>query len=595
MLIDRGTVTLLRAIFLRTMPLLLTQLGLTLVFCLFIRKLDLSLGNRGVMDRGDARQLVPEGGESLLLTILVIAVNAFFVIGTNLLQHSDSKQLRIGFPVYVYLIPMPFRRVAMLHMGYGIVSVGLITWIAAMLTIMNLGASISAWQPAGLAMVVYSVMQAWGFIFGGRNRPASAAMSLAVGGALIVWALRNEAVVTAVTTLSAVAGILGALIIGVILFEVSVRVGRENRFRRFERGSDALGGGVKAQRPFRSPFWTQAWYEWRNMGWVLPCMVMILLTLYFVVVPLFTALFFTSADVRSPVGESFAERFVMNWGKNQQIISSGLLSAAAGAGILTGAYMFLVSGEWRQKSTFLRTRPMRTDSLAWVRLAVLFFSTCCATALLVVAFISMNLAMNLQDGRFDSLFWLRQGYDHVPDVLVALFFFGTLFVAMWTGLWIVNVSVAMGVYGGLALLGMAATFLLIQLTNVAGDSTVFYGVERSAVWLAVAFWIGGSVWMYRGALRDRVIPRGARRWAFGLWLVYAGAFLYYGLDIRFFADLIYPDGTVEYGARVTYELATPSSVPFTHPVDWVLWAGLSIFPILPIVSLPYRLNVMRHD
>ncbi len=595
-----GTTTLLRSLFQRTSPLLITQVVITLLFCLFIKDIDLSLGNRGMMDRTDVRTLVTEGGESLLITVLLITVNALFAIGSVLLQHSDSKQLRMSLPVRVYLLPMTFRRLAALHMIYGMAAVGTVTGIAAFLTTRNLGAMFPIWLPTALGVALYAVGQAWAFVFGGSRRPVAAVIGMLVCGSAIVLAMRSEMIVGAVTDLSALAGTAGVLVLGAVLFEISVRMGRENRFRAFEGASISSGAGKKLE-PFKSPYWTQVWYEWRTNGWVLPCLVVVILTVYFVGVPLFTAVFFSSFSTADPDGGGFAQRFATHWGdENQHTVSTGMLSTALGAGVLTGAYLFLMSGEWRSKSTFLRTRPMTTDRMAWVRLTVLFFSTFCAAVILMSAFTLINLTALLNDNTYDYLDYLRRGYDHIPDFLVTIFFAGSIFVIMWTGLWIVNVSLGLGVYGVLMVLSMLVTFALIQTTDLAGDGKIFYGIEQAPVWFATALWIGGSVWVFLRARRDHVIPRGALICAAVFWLAYIGPFLYYGLGIRYYADYstISDEGVIElhWAMQVTdLSLVSDSSFPFTHPVNWVLWAGLSLFPILPFVSLPYRLNAMRHD
>ncbi|MFP6584493.1 MAG: hypothetical protein VCD00_18315 [Candidatus Hydrogenedentota bacterium] len=598
MALNHGSTTLLMALGRRTLPLLFIQVVVTAIFCMFVQNFDLSLGSRGAMDRGDVRTLVPEGGESLLLAILVVSVNALFSIGTVVLQHSDSKSLRVGLPIHVYLLPLTFRRMATVHMVYGVVAVGLVTWIAAALAARFLSGAFASWQPAVLAMTVYAIAQAWALVFGGRRRPVGALVGFVACGAGLILAMRNETVVGVVSSVPGVAAGVGVLVVGIILLEISIRLGRENRFRAFEGASDMLsdGSGVKTRKPFSSAYWTQAWYEWRTTGWVLPCLVVSILALYFVVVPLFTGLFVASTDTRDPLGEGFATRFAMQWANNQHIMVTGILSSAGGAGVLTGAYLFLVSGEWRQKSTFLRTRPLRTDQLAWVRLTVLFSSTACATAILMVTYGVINIVLQGIDPQFDYLLHQRVGFEHIHDYFVVAFFAGTLFMIMWTGLWIVNASFGLSVFGALSVVGMLLTALLIRSSDLAGDHIAFYYIQRAPVWLAAALWIMASITMYRRAYSDRVIPSGARRWAGVLWVSYTVPFLYYGMGIRYYATILDENGNILHGVRVTdLNLVAPEGIPLTHPVDWVLWAGLSLFPILPFVTLPYRLNEMRHD
>lgn len=598
MAVNHGSTTLLMALGRRTLPLLLVQIVVSTLFCVFVQDVDLSLGSRGAMDRGDVRTLVPEGGESLLLTILVVSVNALFSIGTVVLQHSDSRRLRVGLPIHVYLLPLTFRRMATVHMAYGVVAVGLVTWIASALATRFLSGTFASWKPAVLAMTVYVTAQAWALVFGGRHRPVGALVGFVACGACLILAMRNESVVGVVTSVPGMVAFAGALVVGLVLLEISIRMGRENRFRAFEGASDMLsgGGGLKKRKPFSSAYWTQAWYEWRTTGWVLPCLVVSILALYFVVVPLFTGLFVASTDTRDPLGDGFAARFVMQWANNQHIIVTGILSSAGGAGVLTGAYLFLVSGEWRQKSTFLRTRPLATDQLAWVRLTVLFFSTACATAILMATYGVVNVVLKGMDPQFDYLLHQRVGFEHIHEYFVVAFFAGTLFMIMWTGLWIVNASLGISGFGALSVVGMLLTALLIRSSDLAGNHIVFYYIQRAPVWLAAVLWVMASLAMYRRAYSDHVIPRGARRWAGALWISYTVPFLYYGLGIRYYATILDENGNILHGVRVTdLNLVAPAGIPLTHPVDWVLWAGLSLFPILPFVTLPYRLNEMRHD
>jgi hypothetical protein len=595
---NRGSRTLLKSLFRRTFPLLITQVVVTLVFCLFIKDVNLSLGDRSSMDREDVRMLIEQGGESILLAILIIIVNGLFSIDTILLQHSDSKSLRLGFPVNIYLLPMTFRRVAALHFIYGIFAVGMVTSIATLLTFWNLNAPFPAWIPVALSILIHSVSQAWAFAFGSRGRPLIAITTVLAGIATSVLVIRNETLMTFVVSLPSMFGIGLVLALSAALFEISISIGRGNRFRSLDGHSDArnTSNANKVLKPFRSPFWTQVWYECRTIGWVLPTISVALLTIYFFVVPILTGILFSSTDTRNPLGEGFTERFVMQWGMNHQIVSSGMLSVALGASVLTGAYLFFVSGEWRQKSTFLRTRPIATRNLASVRLTVLLFSTFCATAVIMTVFGLINTAMWMKDPKFDWLFWLRHGYGHISDVYIVLFFAGTLFVILWSGLWIVNVSLGISVYGVFSLMGTLLTFLLIQASDITRENDVFYAIDRASIWLVTLIWILGSAWIFIRAHQKNCILKHARKVALVLWLIVAVPFLYYGLGIRYYADIPSPNSNAMIlSARVTFDLAKQSYVPFTHPVDWVLWLGLSLFPILPLFSLPYRLNTMRHN
>lgn len=596
-MLDSGSLTLLRAIFKRTIPLVVIQLAITTLFCLLVGDMDISLGNTGMLDRGDVRTLVPMGGEELLISILLIAVNAFFAIGTLLLQYSDASRLRSGLPMHVYLLPMTFRRIATLHMVYGLVTIAAVTWITTMLTARFLEDVFPVWQPPALATAIYALMQGWAFVYGGRRNSATGIVALVSGCVALVFGLRNEFIVTTVSQMSPFIGALGALLFAAVILELAIRLGRTNRFSSFESESGSSSNTkVKARKPFSSPYWTQAWYEWRNTGWILPGLVIAILTLYFGVVPLFTGLFVASTDARDPLGEGFGARFAMQWVHNQQIIVTGMLSSAGGAGVLAGAYLFLVSGEWRQKSTFLRTRPITTDQLAWVRLTVLLFSTACTTAILMGVYGLLYLILKQIDPKLDYLLQLKIGFEHVPDVLVIAFFAGTLFVITWTGLWIVNASAGLGTIAILLLAGMLTTQVFINVTDIPGDHPIFYYISRAPIWLATMLWVTASLRMYQRARSERVIPRSARLWAGDLWLAYTIPFLYYGLGIRYHATILDENGNILHGVRVyDLNLVAPNGIPITHPVDWVLWAGLSLFPILPFVTLPYRLNVMRCD
>ena len=592
-----GSLTLLHALFRRTAPMLATQLVLTILFCLFVKDIDLSLGNRGMMDRGDVRTMVPTGSENFFVTILLVGVNAIFAIGTVLLMHSDSRQLRMSLPTHVFLLPMTYRKLVTIHMVYGAFAVAVVTFVAAALAHATLIAIYTPWLPATLAALAYIGLQAWAMIFGGRRTPTAAIMGLLGFGILFVALIRNEYIMTALPSIHPAIGIATAATIAFGIYECAVRLGRGSRFRAFDGSSHSPTNSrtEKLLKPFRSPFWTQAWYEWRNIGWVLPSVLIVLLTLYFVAVPILTGLYFSTAGIRDPLDNEFTARFMVHWGQNQQVVTSGMLTAAIGAGVLTGAYLFLVSGEWRQKSTFLRTRPMTTEKLAGVRLFVLLFSTALSTTILMATFAVVSVVLHLGNERFDYLFWLRQGFDHVPDVFVVAFFAGSLFLAMWTGLWIVNVSLGLGTYGIFSVIAMLASYLFIRTTDIPGDSVVFYVIERTAVWSAAVIWLIGSLWAFRLSAKAQIIPAKALGLAAVCWVIYSSSFLYYGLGIRYYVDVLVVDGITILNARVNYDQAPSMAIPFTHPVDWVLWAGLSLFPILPIVTLPHRLNTMRRD
>ena len=145
------------------------------------------------------------------------------------------------------------------------------------------------------------------------------------------------------------------------------------------------------------------------------------------------------------------------------------------------------------------------------------------------------------------------------------------------------------------MMGALGTFLLVQVTYISSEGGILFALERLPTWLATVSWFAGFVWIFERTRRNNSIPRGFRRSAVVFWLACAIPFLYYGLGIRYYATIFGPDGNILRDVRVTFDIMNQSYVPFTHPVDWVLWAGLSLFPVLPLFSLPYRIDAMRHD
>lgn len=596
---DSATRTLATAILRRCAPLLAIQTALTILFCITMQNINLSLGDRSAMSRSDIRQLIGDGSEGLLISFLIIGVNLLFAVGTILLQYSDSGQLRARFPVRIYLLPISFRRLVFVHIIEGSLLVATVMSMATYCANRFFDAPFSMLQILALSIFVVAVLQTWSIGVGGPRRNLFGSIALIVLVAIPFTLVRNETFATTLTSIPSVALFAASILLMLGLAEVVVRLSHTNRSRSFDGTSSKTSKDAASKnrgKPFMIPTRAQAWYEWRIVGWILPALSVTLLVIYFMGIPMLTALFISATDTRTPMGESYGDRFGMHWAKNQHIVSTGLLTVAIGAGVLTGAYMFLISGEWRQRSTFLKTRPMSTPKLAGVRMRVLLTSCLVSTSMLITVFLAMGEYMKRIHPDFETLFYIRQGYEHLPDAFVLLFFAGTLFILMWSGLWIVNLGAYLGILGST----MALAFVMSLAARAAIDGEISGGIgwliSRGPIWTTTVLWILGCLTLYRRAHRQRLFPNWSRPTALGAWCIYTAAFITYGLAIRYYASYVGDDGVIRFREVVTdMSLVNRNAIPFTHPVDWVLWTGLSLLPILPIAALPFRLESMRRE
>lgn len=599
MVLADGSATLVRSITRRCAPFLATQVALTILFGLAMQQIDFSLGNRSVMSRSDIRQLIGEGSEGLMIGYLIVGVNLLFALGVVLFQHSDSGQLRARFPIRLYLLPMSYRRLVSIHMMVGT------ALVAGLLSITTASANyffettLSIEQVASFGMILYGSLQSWAIALAGSKRRLYAFITLAVMGALGYGLIRTPAVANTISALPPGITAVCVIVIMFVLVEAVVRIGESNRSGSFDdSGADASKeeGDRNEGAPFNSELRAQTWYEWRVVGWMLPVVSTVLMGIYFIVVPLLTAAFSSGSTVASGAGNDYAQRFAIQWSTNQQIVSTGFLTVALGAGMLTGAYMFLISGEWRQRSTFLKTRPMTTRKLARVRLFVMAKSTLISTIIFVSAFLAIGEFLKFMQPDFETLFFIRQGYEHIPKAFVLLFFAGTLFVLMWCGLWIVNFGAYLALVGTMLGASFFCGYIVFGPMGIEQVGVARWLVERGPIWATTVLWTVGCLALWLRARSAKVIPEYTAYVASVVWVVCTSAFVVYALAIRYYASYTDAEGIYHFRARVTdLSLVHENAIPFTHPVDWVLWIGLSLLPILPTVSLPYRLELMRHS
>lgn len=571
----QATRTLLASLIRRCAPIIICQIALTALLCFLLRDVDLELGQRGFQPRGDMRTLVETGSEEFLASLLLVGVNALVAGGFVLLLHSDTKRLKIGLPMRIFLLPMSSAKILVVHMLFGTAAVALPVAVASVGSQWALDSPIAWWLPVCLCATAFAALQAWAFTLAERRR--SIAWGSLVGAiALAALLVRVEAVGRFLT--ESAPGILALVTLGMVggSTGVTLAFGRDMRYSAFDVVSSRRH--VRPNRkPFSSPFAAQVWYEWRRVGWVLPVVSSTALFAFFLGMPLVVALFMGSDITGYSSWVGYAEFFTIQWETSIHLIVTAVQTTAVGASVLSGAYAMLLSGEWRGRSTFLRSRPIRTRRLSMARIVVMALSALVSLVSMMAITFSIAAIVGFGNLMGEMVQYLHLGFEHVPDPLVLAFFWSTIFIALWVGLWMAECALIGVAYAAPALIlyGMASVATLLFNTD-----PMFSFAESATVWLGSLLCIGTTAAIALYAALNNLVS--ARRFlvAAAAYVVYAGAFVYYGLDFRV-------------AKIMEFIVAQDWAIPFPHPINWPLWVGLSVLPILPLFSHPVQLDRWR--
>jgi len=181
--------------------------------------------------------------------------------------------------------------------------------------------------------------------------------------------------------------------------------------------------------------------------------------------------------------------------------------------------------------------------------------------------------------------FLGQGYPGVPGPIVIVFYLGSLFFFMWVALWSVNAGWALLAFCG-ALIPVLGVMWLLQETGHASYSLnypIMVAAFRVSSWFAAPVFFFGFLWAFWQSVKNNLITRRVTALALGLWLTYSAAFITFALSHQ--------------SARAFRGRELPSHYNYEnwpHPIDWVLWAALSLLPIAPLFTQALLLHRARH-
>lgn len=523
--------------------------------------------------------------QDFMIAFAFIGAASLFAMGVVLLIHSDADSLGVALPVRMLRLPIATWALVAAAMGYGAVFVGAVSLFAAVLMRLVFPDTAALWWMPAAAVCAIAALQAWAFAQRDID-PRRAAVLGVLCAAPIAWLVRRQglftllrdggwatqgAIVLAVLAVFYLAGVAGVALNRKGGFREWVNPERFRVFRRTRKRH--------AKSPFRSPFKAQLWYEWRLFGWHLPVAIVIALALYFLAMPLLVGVFRMAGVEGDASADLASELFNVEWYTSAQFVTTGFQIAALVGAVIVGGILFMRVDVWNLRSSFLLTRPTTTQALVHARVVTALKSALLALGILMAGMGALVLYLEWRGLPVGILHYLEQGYPTMPQPAVMGYFWLTLFVLMWVALWPVNVGWAMLVLliGHLPMLAKTGLQTLQgveynPLAHREADPLQQYGT-----WAAAAVIIAVVVWAAQRAIRMRLVTTRAVLLAIAAWCVYSIYFIVY-----------------ESAFSVTERSRIPTD-RFPHPIDWFLWAALSLLPIAPIFIHPLYIQRARHQ
>ena len=512
---------------------------------------------------------------------LFVAIGVAIV--TLLLIHSDSDRLHASVPLRTLRLPVPTWKLALAFMSYGLVATGIIAAAAAWIVQFMLQLEFRWWLAPCIAVCILGAMQAWSYSMRDPN-PRLATVTFLLFAVPVFWVLRQDAASVWLTEANPSVILIAAPLLlfaaGAAALSLNRRGGlpallpenwTQGRYQQVD---------VKSIKPFRSPAKTQAWYEWRQFGWQLPAFMILVLILYFLLMPLLVGVF-GSTGVSQNWTAAAPRSIYVDFLANAQFATNGLTVAAVVAGVFAGALMFMRAGYWNTKTEYLMTLPVSTRRLANARLIMALQSAVIALVIMATLMLLLNWAMIAQGEENRFFQYMQQGYRDVKPWQVTVFFLGALAVVMWVAVWPVNVGLAALVYLAAFWLPLGALYVL-QTFNVIESESTLARVRNVGLWIAAGAMIGGFTALALAALQRRL----ASVWSLA---AAVGALAVIGLAFWLFSQAA--TDIEAHNARYTSD---PLTDRWPHPINWPLWLGLWVLPAAPVFVHPYFLERARH-
>jgi hypothetical protein len=531
------------------------------------------------------------GASTDIIQIFTFATQLIAIIvggSTIMLVHSDTERLNVALPIRILRLPVATWKLTAALMIFGLGTMALIATIGTVLVKVILGATYAWWVPAAVAVCAMAALQAWAY--GQReNAQESSVASFFISVIVAVFIVTRDTTFILLDRVHPAVSVTAALTFFYVLACAALSINRRDGFADFpllRRASPAGGGLIAGRLPrFASPMHAQLWYEWRRFGWQLPVGIVSFLIIYFLGMPLLVALFEPS---NSTIAQSAMESpglMAIDYLASTQFVTTGLRVTSMTAALLVGAYMFMKAGYWNAKSTFQLTLPVATPQLAKSRIYGTLKSVAWGFAIVILVFSALGFFMKVIGYGDSYVSFLGQGYRGVPGPIIIAYYLGSILLLMWVALWSVNAGWALLTFCGTMIPVLGILWLLQELgyTSYSTYNPIMVAAVSIGKWFAVPVFFLGFLWAYRQSAKNYLIGRRTTALALALWLTYSTVFISYELRFE-------PSRSIR-----GRELPTHYNWEnWPHPIDWVLWAALSLLPIAPLFTQALLLHRARH-
>jgi len=528
----------------------------------------------------DMQGLRPRGRDDsgdFMIAFLIIGVSGLVGAAGVLLANSDAEKLELALPQRVLRMPMRTWKLVLVHVVFGIDVAAIIALVATLPAFWTLRVDFAWWMPAMVAAALMPLIQLWAYAVGNAGlRVGLVSFVLYFGG--LAWLAQRQFFTELLASggLAKNAALLALFWAGVfaLLWAVAVVQRRGGWAASLPRRAVVVAA-VRPKRPFRSSTATQFWFEWRQYGMLLPAYVGGTAAAYFVGMPLVVGVF----RMTNVTGKSSSEPlFRIDWFSSAQYIWMGLFLSAFIGSLLVGGVMFMRGGHWNSASNYLLTRPLTLSRISNARMLVLGTGAVLALGELVAATAAIEGLVRMYGDSTGFGGFLHQGYELLPMWFTVALHFGFLFVLMWACAWPVSFVFAIGGFAVLTLPMLGGVWGAALLGGIDADRAKSILAEWGPIanWISATLVVFGLLALAWAANRRRFVHPIIPWLCAVIWFAYSWAFAH------FMSQWVVPQGIQEWYVR------------FPHPINWPLWAGISVVPLLPFFLHPLMLARIRN-
>lgn len=534
----------------------------------------------------DQQGLRPGAGraeEDFTIALLLIALPCIVSAASVLLANSDAENLYIALPPRILRLPLRTWKITAGLVGFGAGMSALVALAATLPALWLLNVDFAWWLPVFTAATITVLAQLWAYTFGNAH-PRVAIASFVLYFGAISWVARQPFFVSLSTGNEGGDGsfpvnlvlFLGAIAVVGILIAGVVRVQRHGGWSFGVPRTEPAKTTKRMRRPFPSPWHAQFWFEWRQYGMLLPVYVGGVALAYFIGLPLVVGVFRISDVTGQSSGESL---FNISWFTSAQFITTGLGLAVLIGSIMVGGVMFMRGGHWNSQSNYLLTRPLTLTRIANARVYVMIVSAAAGLAVLIGLVGLMELIARAQGETAGFSQFIYQGYETLPLALVQVVFWGALLLMMWTFAWSASYVYILSIFAVLVLPPLAVVWAgaLFGVTSIEAAEETTRRILPYLYWSGSVLCIVGLLVMAWHANTKRLLHWAVPTLSVALWLAYSFIFVYY---VEMWE--------VDIEAKDWY-------TRFPHPVEWSIWLGVSVLPLVPLYLHPLLLERIRHQ